>query len=383
MTLLSGNMHALAQSLLRDHETRMQAVSELRTDVKSVLNNYRTAQRALSAEQEKALKQNMEDLRREVAHAGQSTSLFLSEMNTQHRAMTSEQRQKLDDHLHDLRAQVVGASQAAVDFLKEIEQERKAMNVEQRRRLGAEMDDLHSQVNNMRQATVGFLGGLDKSNQAMADELNQKLTSQHARLSTDTAFFISSISTAHQEMATQQSQDLGEHFAKLQQSVNELRQDAAISLKTSAVGRRASAMAQKKNLVHLRNSLSVEVSAVRASNYAKLSAVRADQAEAAKIWASISQLKQKGRKAQSISAQPEAVVSAWVPAEPVEATPPSDDLKTIHGIGPGMAKLLNEAGISSFAKLAASTPEQIHQALGKIGNPAKVEVWIARAQELI
>lgn len=60
-----------------------------------------------------------------------------------------------------------------------------------------------------------------------------------------------------------------------------------------------------------------------------------------------------------------------------------DDLKIIEGIGPKIADLLVEAGIATFAQLAATTPEAISEILEKAGpqynvhNPAS---WPAQSQ---
>ena len=377
MTLLSGDMRKLADSLMLDYENRMQAVADLRTDVKSDLNNYRTAQRALSAEQNKALKQNMESLRRKVAEASQSTNKFLNEVSEQHQAMTAAQRQALADAMTDLRNQVANASQAAVDFLKEIDQEQKTISGEQRQRLNAEMDDLHNQVNDLRQAAANFLSDIDKSNQSMADELGRQLTSDRTQLSVDTASFINSASSAHQEMAAQQDKALSDHFANLQQSVIQLRKDASAFLLTTTTVRQSSAAAQKSDLVNSRNQLLADVGATRAKNSADMSALRADQAEASKLWAEISLLKQKGRGQKAAPAAPKAVVVAapkapvneWVPAKVVEPKKSGvDDLQVIKGIGPGLEALIRAAGINTFAELAASSPEQLTEALGKNGK---------------
>ena len=68
-------------------------------------------------------------------------------------------------------------------------------------------------------------------------------------------------------------------------------------------------------------------------------------------------------------------------SEPVEAPPPkADALETIRGIGPVAARRLKEAGIVTFAQLAASTPEEVG-AITRPGrwNPAD---WIAEAGRL-
>ncbi|MGQ9851320.1 MAG: DUF4332 domain-containing protein [Aggregatilineaceae bacterium] len=58
------------------------------------------------------------------------------------------------------------------------------------------------------------------------------------------------------------------------------------------------------------------------------------------------------------------------PAEPAAAAPSAeaaDDLTLIEGIGPKSAAALREAGITTFAQLAAMTPEQLEQMLNERG----------------
>ncbi len=50
----------------------------------------------------------------------------------------------------------------------------------------------------------------------------------------------------------------------------------------------------------------------------------------------------------------------------------ADDLRKIEGIGPKIASLLAEAGIDSFAKLAATDPDKIREILAAAGNRYKV-----------
>ena len=50
-------------------------------------------------------------------------------------------------------------------------------------------------------------------------------------------------------------------------------------------------------------------------------------------------------------------------APEAKATTPADDLKMIEGIGPKIAQVLGEGGITTFAKLAEATPESIKEIL--------------------
>lgn len=70
------------------------------------------------------------------------------------------------------------------------------------------------------------------------------------------------------------------------------------------------------------------------------------------------------------------------PASPVQARAETalDDLTRIEGIGPKVAKVLNETGIKTFAALAAANPTEVQQKLKTAGlqmmNP---EGWIEQA----
>jgi large subunit ribosomal protein L17 len=50
-------------------------------------------------------------------------------------------------------------------------------------------------------------------------------------------------------------------------------------------------------------------------------------------------------------------------AEAQEPPPEPDDLKRIEGIGPKLSSVLQEAGITTYAQLAAASPDQLEQIL--------------------
>jgi predicted flap endonuclease-1-like 5' DNA nuclease len=56
-----------------------------------------------------------------------------------------------------------------------------------------------------------------------------------------------------------------------------------------------------------------------------------------------------------------------------------DDLQQIDGIGPTYAGRLKEAGISTFAGLAALTPQQVVE-ISAVRSPDMAEAWIKAAQ---
>ncbi len=59
-----------------------------------------------------------------------------------------------------------------------------------------------------------------------------------------------------------------------------------------------------------------------------------------------------------------------------------DDLTGIRGIGITIQERLNRAGITTYAQLADTKPEQLREALGRYSRGAKVEAWISQAREL-
>lgn len=77
--------------------------------------------------------------------------------------------------------------------------------------------------------------------------------------------------------------------------------------------------------------------------------------------------------------------------EPVKVTPPPaptvveqaapDDLKRIEGIGPKISSLLQEAGITTFAQLAATDLERLEQIMDEAGllSIANPSTWAEQA----
>lgn len=59
-----------------------------------------------------------------------------------------------------------------------------------------------------------------------------------------------------------------------------------------------------------------------------------------------------------------------------------DKLERISGIGPVFARRLNEAGIFSFAELAALTPDELRERMGLEPWQGTPESWIEQAAAL-
>lgn len=78
------------------------------------------------------------------------------------------------------------------------------------------------------------------------------------------------------------------------------------------------------------------------------------------------------------------LISIAAPKEPepprfrvAEPLPSADDLTELLGIGPVFATRLAQAGIATFAELAASTPGRVMEATGV--TEAKANDWIEQA----
>lgn len=75
--------------------------------------------------------------------------------------------------------------------------------------------------------------------------------------------------------------------------------------------------------------------------------------------------------------------AAAAPVKAAKASAKGDDLKKIEGVGPKIAELLTNAGLETFAKVAASTPEKISEILAEAGSRYTMHnpgTWPAQAQ---
>ena len=80
----------------------------------------------------------------------------------------------------------------------------------------------------------------------------------------------------------------------------------------------------------------------------------------------------------------QAPKSEAAPAPAAEAPAGGDDLKKLSGVGPALEKKLLEAGVTTFAQIAAWTEEDVAAMDEKLSFKGRIERegWIAQAQEL-
>ena len=86
-------------------------------------------------------------------------------------------------------------------------------------------------------------------------------------------------------------------------------------------------------------------------------------------------------------AKPSAAAKKAAPAKaaaPAAAADGGDDLKKLSGVGPALEKKLHDAGVTSFAQIAAWGPEDIAAFDEKLSFKGRIERenWIEQAKEL-
>lgn len=92
----------------------------------------------------------------------------------------------------------------------------------------------------------------------------------------------------------------------------------------------------------------------------------------------------KAGKTKTATAKPDAAPQAKAETPAAEASA-GDDLKKLSGIGPALEKKLNEAGVTTFAQIAAWTEEDIADMDEKLSFKGRIqrEGWVEQARELV
>jgi len=320
----SAEMEQVVQEIRSAYHKRMDVVVDLRSAVRHELAELHTVRGATAAQQQQWRVEYRDGLRRDTSKLREAAQALLAAMAAEHKAASAAQRQRLSEQTKALRQDVEGLRAVAQAFLQELDSARETVADSQRRVLAAGRDRL------------------GQTTQALRKEL----------------------AASQEAMSAAQRQRLSEYTEALRQEVDELR--------------------------HQFRRQQCEI--------------RADQAKARSLWIGLAEPEGKDRipshEAQApvtpVAEPPRPTVDR-APAKPVatapEGEPPAledevaqqgtDDLTVIAGIGPAMQRRLRQAEIDTYAKLAGSTPEALAQSLGEMGRLAKVDDWIAAAQELL
>ena len=301
----------------------------------------------------------------------------------------SDEMRRLTQHLlnaHDARIEAVADGRSATaQELAGFHVAHQNMAAEQRERLDEGRARLTSN-------TASFLAEAEASHQAMAAEQRERLGGGRGRLASDTASFLAEAEANHQAMATEQQERLDEGRARLAS-------DTASFLTEAGANHQAMAAEQRERFDEGRSHLAADVTAMRARLQTEQRELRADQADARRVWSSFTTLVRRrpverpepsvkvvtvmGKKAPSpVEGAAPAEEAIEQPSPEVAKAVPSDDFTVIRGIGAGMQQHLNEGGIYTFAELAERTPDELRQILGDVGRLAKVEEWIGEAWAL-
>jgi predicted flap endonuclease-1-like 5' DNA nuclease len=182
------------------------------------------------------------------------------------------------------------------------------------------------------------------------------------------------------------------------QQVNEAVGKGKAEAGTGAEGAEATPTTEETEEVSQKAGLGSLAAALRptAESAAKVGAVVTEKAKGAAVSAGKhwSDLVAEARESQQAQAEkptdvPVSEVKKEIVVEtPVETTPApaEDDLSKIRGIGPKSATLLNKAGITTYAQLAATDEAQLRQILDDGGgnyrfiNPTD---WPEQARQLV
>ena len=112
-----------------------------------------------------------------------------------------------------------------------------------------------------------------------------------------------------------------------------------------------------------------------------VSAVAVEAAKPAKKKAAPK--KAEAKKAEPKKAEPKAEAKKAAPKKSA-AKAVADDLKQLSGVGPALEKKLNEAGVTTFAQIAAWSDADVAEMDEKLSFKGRIERedWIAQAKEL-
>jgi predicted flap endonuclease-1-like 5' DNA nuclease len=245
---------------------------------------------------------------------------------------------------------------------------------------GAFLSDLRYGVTELKSNVTDMLEGFKNDRAEMAGELKSDLHTFMAGVNEYVSDLKEGVSAMkerfcddHAEMAAKLRDDLGEFASGIRSHVSDMKEKfksehAHMAGKSKAEGE-AFFSGVRHSVAELREGVAV-----------LLKTFADDLTGAHSSWSSSSHV---GKRAKREKVEPQAKGQAKGKKTMEELFP--DDLTLIKGIGPGRNKALNDAGIRTFARLAASNPEELRQILGEPARmpDAALAKWIKQAQKLI
>ncbi|MFN3207943.1 MAG: 50S ribosomal protein L21 [Roseovarius sp.] len=112
---------------------------------------------------------------------------------------------------------------------------------------------------------------------------------------------------------------------------------------------------------------------------------KADQAEMAKRVKNDEAKEKSVAKKAEPKAEKKAEEKKAAPKKAAKADDKGDDLKQLSGVGPALEKKLHEAGVTTFAQIAAWTADDIAEMDEKLSFKGRIERegWVEQAKELV
>ncbi len=94
--------------------------------------------------------------------------------------------------------------------------------------------------------------------------------------------------------------------------------------------------------------------------------------------------KAEAKKAEPKKAAPKKAETKAAEPKAKKAAVGGDDLKLISGVGPALEKKLHDNGVTSFAQIAAWTPEEVADMDDKLSFAGRIDRddWIGQATKL-
>jgi len=303
-------------------------------------------------------------------------------------AVLAEDMTRLRDEIETLR----GTRSSFIRNLKRDVGEMKADFRKERMEMGRETrDDLKNHVLALKEEVADMKSDFLRGHAEMADTMRDHLHSFIGGLKDEVADLLSGYRDHRNEASRETKKGLLVFIANIKYSVLHMAHNVSEMMTGFQKDHADMARKGKVERKSFRSSLNQDVTDLR-------EAFAEDISGAHKAWVGPTSAERKAqamRRAREEAKREKAEVSAEVREEPSAAMTPKaevreepsaamtpDDLMTIQGIGAGMQGRLNEAGIFTFVQLAKSNPQELRQALGKLGRMANVEEWIGQAKQL-
>ncbi|MEL6449833.1 MAG: 50S ribosomal protein L21 [Pseudomonadota bacterium] len=140
----------------------------------------------------------------------------------------------------------------------------------------------------------------------------------------------------------------------------------------------------KRTKGHRQQLTLVRVTDILASGAAASGIMAAENGAGFGVAAPVAAKPAKAAKAEAPKAEAPKAEAPKAEAEAAPAAPAgADDLKELSGVGPALEKKLHENGVTTFAQIAAWTPEDVADMDEKLSFKGRIERegWIAQAQE--